>query len=291
MAAELVGADGTQLLQQLERAKTRVQEIRRHLDRAEHAIARTINGQDGEGAVEIVLGADGNVEAVHLDPDWRELVDEQGLPAAVTEAHRAAHGSRLADWCGALRESLGARGWVPMVLRAQTEAPDGPRLLGPDPDLSGIDPDLSDGQVAAEVRAALHRATGAGPHAAGTEGAAPAAADRGAGAPADARRLREQVVAAFGDLSVAIDAAPAWLDITLVVSGAQTVLGMLREVTEPLLHSGAGAPESQVRLTGGLDVAVRRARSLLGIPEGLGVALGAVTDFVTVAGPGLAGGR
>lgn len=290
MAAELVGADGTQLLQQLERAKARVEEIRRHLEGAEHAIARTINGQDGEGAVEIVLGADGNVEAVHLDPDWRDLVDEQGLPAAVTEAYRAAHGSRLSDWCGALRESLGARGWIPMALRVQPEGPDAPQLLGPDPDLSSIGLDLSDEQVAAEVRAALHRATGAGTHAAGTAEAAPVPAQPGA-VPPEPGQLREQVAATFGDLSVAIDAAPAWLDITLVVTGAQTVLDMLREVTEPLLPTAAGTSDSQVRLTGGLDAAVLRARSLLGIPEGLRVALGAVTDFVTAAGPGPAGGR
>lgn len=276
MAAELVGAERTQLLQQLERAEVRIEEIRRHLERADQAIARTMNGQDGEGAVEIVLGAGGHVDAVHLDPDWRELVDEQGLPAAVTEAFRAAHGSRLSDWCGALRESLGARGWVPLSLRTPTEPPDAPQLAGPDPDLGGITPDLADEQVATQVRAALDQDAGAGSD-------DPAAAGVDSSQPTGPRQLRERLESAFASLSAAIAAAPEWLDITLVVTGAQTVLGMLREVTEQLLDAGAAAANGRERLRGGLEAAAARARSLLGIPEGLGLALSAVADFVAAA--------
>src|SRR5699024_6123620 len=193
VAAELVGAERTQLLQQLERAEVRIEEIRRHLERADQAIARTMNGQDGEGAVEIVLGAGGHVDAVHLDPDWRELVDEQGLPAAVTEAFRAAHGSRLSDWCGALRESLGARGWVPLSLRTPTEPPDAPQLAGPDPDLGGITPDLADEQVATQVRAALDQDAGAGSD-------DPAAAGVDSSQPTGPRQLRERLDSAFASL-------------------------------------------------------------------------------------------
>src|SRR5699024_11926725 len=45
VAAELVGAERTQLLQQLERAEVRIEEIRRHLERADQAIARTKIGR------------------------------------------------------------------------------------------------------------------------------------------------------------------------------------------------------------------------------------------------------
>lgn len=284
MAAELVGAERTQLLQQLERAEVRIEEIRRHLERADQVIARTMNGQDGEGAIEIVLGVGGHVDAVHLDPDWRELVDEQGLAAAVTEAFRAAHGSRLSDWCGALRESLGARGWVPLSLRASTEPPEAPPLAGPDPDLGGITPDLPDEQVADQVRTALDRAAGAGQHGLAAAGSHDlAAAGAHSNQPTGARQLRERLESAFTSLSAAIAAAPEWLDITLVVTGAQTVLGMLREVTEQLLDGGAGAAGSHERLGGGLEAAAARARPLLGIPEGLGQALSAVADFAAAA--------
>src|SRR5699024_12295507 len=91
--------------------------------------------------------------------------------------------------------------------------------------------DLADEQVATQVRAALGRAAGAGSD-------DPAAAGVDSSQPTGPRQLRERLESAFTSLSAAIAAAPEWLDITLVVTGAQTVLGMLREVTEQLLDGG-----------------------------------------------------
>ncbi len=279
MAAEVVGAGESELLQQLERAQARIDEIRRHLQRAEQVIARPINGQDGEGAVEIALGAGGSVEAVHLDPDWRELVGEQGLAAAVAQAYLAGHGSRLSDWCGALRESLGARGRVPLRLRAEVEPAEHAPLAGPDPDLLGIATDGPDEQVAAAIRAALDRAATACTR--GHEGADPADSDV-APPTAATPTTADRISAAFGGLSAAIDAAPAWLDITLVVAGPQTALGMLREVTDELRSVPGRTRAADERLARGLEDAAARARSLLGIPEATARALAAVADLVTV---------
>lgn len=301
MAAEVVGPDESGLVRQLEQAADRVAEIRRHLERAERAIARPINGQDGEGAIEIVLGADGEVDAVHLDPDWRELLDERNLHEAVTEAYRAAHGSRLADWSGALRESLGARGLLPLRSRALVAepaapaAPDSPRSAGAglDPDLTGIATDRPDVDVARDVLTALNAATSA-PGAAALAGPASAErATREASGAGDTGTLRARIADAFSCLGTAISTAPSWLDVTLVVAGAQKVLDTLREVTEDLLRVTAGDAATTgpattdasagpwERLGHDLEGAAAQARTLLGIPEGLGLAASAVAELVS----------
>lgn len=308
MAAEVVGPDESGLVRQLEQAADRVAEIRRYLERAERAIARPINGQDGEGAIEIVLGADGEVDAVHLDPDWRELLDERNLHEAVTEAYRAAHGSRLADWSGALRESLGARGLLPLRSRALVAepaapaAPDSPRSAGAglDPDLTGIATDRPDVDVARDVLTALNAATSA-PGAAALAGPASAErATREASGAGDTGTLRARIADAFSCLGTAISTAPSWLDVTLVVAGAQKVLDTLREVTEDLLRVTAGDAATTgpattdasagpwERLGHDLEGAAAQARTLLGIPEGLGLAASAVAELVSAQRSGQA---
>lgn len=287
MAAEVVSPGGMEWVQRLELAQTRVGQIRRVLERADRVIARSVNGQDGEGAVEIVLGPGGVTEAVHLDPDWRELVGEPGMAGAVIEAYRAAHGSRLWDWAEAITEELRALGEVPFGRRGTSgDRAEQSALTGPEPDLGPVATDRPDQEVAAEILRALNRLDA-------LSTAAPDDTGTGHEESAGAEPVRGRVGEAFASVSTAVLAAPRWLNLTLVLSGPQHVLGTLRDLTEELLErvapesraTGAAdetVPEAETSgiLARSLETAAVRARSMLGIPEGLGTAVVAVAVFV-----------
>ncbi|WP_147916940.1 YbaB/EbfC family nucleoid-associated protein [Ruania zhangjianzhongii] len=104
MAAQSMGDERAQLTRNLDEIAGRLAVLRQAVRPASDAIRRTINGEDGEGAVEVVLAPDGTVESLHLDEDWRELVGEEGLEAAMLEAYRAAEVSRMSDWTDAVAE-------------------------------------------------------------------------------------------------------------------------------------------------------------------------------------------
>lgn len=104
MAAGAVSPHEAQVLHTLEHSEHLIRTIQRALARGRGAIGRTINGQDGEGAVEIVLTPAGVVRSVHLDEDWREILRAGGLSGAVLEAYQGAHASRLSDWADAVTE-------------------------------------------------------------------------------------------------------------------------------------------------------------------------------------------
>lgn len=287
MAARVVGPNSSQLLQRLDRAGSRVETARTVLNRADRVIARPINGQDGEGAVEIVLGTGGSTDDVRLDPDWRALVGEHGLPAAATEAYRAAHGSRLSDWVGVIRENLSASGQVPLSARLDRADPEEPAgATGPAPDLHGLDTRRPDAEVAAELLDALDRA--------GTVPAPEGDRDVPDGEPPSGAEARRRAAEAFAGVSAAIVAAPRWLNLTLVTSGVQHLVGTLREVTDDLLdavweQTGAlerttgervDAPAADGVLVRTLEAAAARARVLVDIPAGLGMVVAAVEEFV-----------
>src|SRR5699024_2142229 len=82
--------------------RRRLIRLRRCLSAGQAAIERAINGQDAEGAVEVVLGAGGLVEQVRLDPDWPVLQGSDRLCAAVLEAYRSAEATQLAEWADAV---------------------------------------------------------------------------------------------------------------------------------------------------------------------------------------------
>lgn len=104
MAAQSMGDERAQLTRNLDEIAGRLAQLREAVQPAADAIRRTINGEDGEGAVEVVLAPDGKVESLHLDQDWRELVGEEGVEAAMLEAYRAAEASRMSDWTDAVAE-------------------------------------------------------------------------------------------------------------------------------------------------------------------------------------------
>lgn len=104
MAAQSMGDEQARLKQNLDEIAGRLATLREAVRPASDAIRRTINGEDGEGAVELVLAPDGRVESLHLDEDWRELVGEEGLEEAMLQAYRAAEASRMSDWTDAVAE-------------------------------------------------------------------------------------------------------------------------------------------------------------------------------------------
>lgn len=115
MAAQSMGDERAQLTRNLDEIAGRLAELRDAVRPASDAIRRTINGEDSEGAVEMVLAPDGTVESLHLDEDWRELVGEDGLETAMLEAYRAAEASRMSDWTDAVSEGEGAAGGASAV--------------------------------------------------------------------------------------------------------------------------------------------------------------------------------
>lgn len=84
--------------------------LRRRLATGQAAIDRRINGQDSEGAVEVVLAPGGRIEGVNLDQDWHCLQGQDRLPGAVLAAYRFAQASRLAEWADAVGDDQAPTG-------------------------------------------------------------------------------------------------------------------------------------------------------------------------------------
>lgn len=105
--------------------------LRQRLMTGQIALERRINGQDGEGAVEIVLGADGSVAETHLDRHWRSLQGDMLLSAAVLEAYRSAQASQLAEWADAVTDdsALGR----PRAAAPESSPPPAPERRDPQP--------------------------------------------------------------------------------------------------------------------------------------------------------------
>jgi len=103
--------------------RRRLIRLRRRLSAGQAAIERAINGQDAEGAVEVVLGAGGLVEQVRLDPDWPVLQGSDRLCAAVLEAYRSAEASQLAEWADAVGDDTAQGQHQIAAPECATEAP------------------------------------------------------------------------------------------------------------------------------------------------------------------------
>src|SRR5699024_8129355 len=108
--------------------RQRLIRLRRRLGAGQAAIERPINGQDGEGAVEVVLCACGLVDQVHLAPDWPALQGSDRLCAAVLEAYRSAEASQLAEWADALGDDAAQGQHQIAAPECATEAPPSAQL-------------------------------------------------------------------------------------------------------------------------------------------------------------------
>src|SRR5699024_7521724 len=113
-------------------ARGRLIRLQRCLGAGQAAIERRINGQDAEGAVEVVLGTGGLVEQVHLDADWPALQGTDLLPAAVLEAYRSAEATQLAEWADAAGDDAAQGELVRSAAHSTTTAaPSAPRGTAP----------------------------------------------------------------------------------------------------------------------------------------------------------------
>ena len=87
-----------------EELRRNVERLRAFTQAGDAGAAHRISGSDDEGLVEVTLSPSGDVEAVTLDPDWRDALGEDGLGSAIVTALQAATSSRMAEWADAVKE-------------------------------------------------------------------------------------------------------------------------------------------------------------------------------------------
>jgi len=97
-------ADADRLMAELRQTAGELQrELRALASASEQLTAITV--EDAKGAVALTLAANGSVESLTLDEDWRDTIGEESLGLAVSSCYQDAIGQRSGQWMKAYSES------------------------------------------------------------------------------------------------------------------------------------------------------------------------------------------
>lgn len=102
-------ADADRLMAELRQTAGELQrELRALASASEQLTAITV--EDAKGAVALTIAANGSVESLRLDEDWRDTIGEESLGLAVSSCYQDAIAQRSAQWMKAYSESGDQKG-------------------------------------------------------------------------------------------------------------------------------------------------------------------------------------
>jgi DNA-binding protein YbaB len=116
-------ADANRLMAELQQTAGELQRELRALATASEQLA-PITVKDEEGAVELTLAANGAVQALVLDEDWRDTIGEESLGLAVSACYQSAIEQRAAQWLKAYSETTDHEGASPVAAPEPVELAD-----------------------------------------------------------------------------------------------------------------------------------------------------------------------
>jgi DNA-binding protein YbaB len=102
-------ADANRLMAELRQTAGELQRELRALATASEQLT-AITAKDEKGAVALTLGANGSVQSLVLDEDWRDTIGEESLGTAVSACYQDAVGQRAGQFMKAYTESADDQG-------------------------------------------------------------------------------------------------------------------------------------------------------------------------------------
>lgn len=102
-------ADANRLMAELRQTAGELQRELRALASASEQLA-PITVEDEAGAVTLTLAANGSVQSLVLDEDWRDAIGEGALGLAITSCYQDAIGQRAGQWMKAYAETADDKG-------------------------------------------------------------------------------------------------------------------------------------------------------------------------------------